>query len=78
MFLLHASSLSRDHQSTLFLLLPLLCQGVFEEMQAEDVVCVADEVQCGFGRTGDAFWGFASQGAVPDMVTIGKAMGKDE
>jgi 4-aminobutyrate aminotransferase-like enzyme len=36
---------------------------------------VADEVQPGFGRTGDAFWGFARHGVVPDLVTIGKPMG---
>jgi 4-aminobutyrate aminotransferase-like enzyme len=38
-------------------------------------VFVADEVQPGFGRTGDAFWGFARHGVVPDLVTMGKPMG---
>lgn len=36
---------------------------------------IADEVQPGFGRTGDAFWGFARHGLVPDLVTMGKPMG---
>lgn len=38
---------------------------------------IADEVQVGFGRLGEAFWGFQTQGAdvVPDFVTMGKAMG---
>ncbi len=36
---------------------------------------VADEVQPGFGRTGDAMWGFLRHGVAPDMVTIGKPMG---
>jgi 4-aminobutyrate aminotransferase-like enzyme len=36
---------------------------------------VADEVQPGFGRTGDAMWGFQRHGIVPDIVTIGKPMG---
>lgn len=36
---------------------------------------IADEVQPGFGRTGDAFWGFARHGVVPDMVSMGKPMG---
>ena len=36
---------------------------------------VADEVQPGFGRTGEAMWGFERQGVSPDMVTIGKPMG---
>lgn len=35
---------------------------------------VADEVQPGFGRTGDAMWGFARHGVVPDLVTLGKPM----
>lgn len=38
-------------------------------------VCIADEVQVGFGRVGSAFWGFELQGAVPDIVTMGKPMG---
>ncbi|MDJ0938545.1 MAG: aminotransferase class III-fold pyridoxal phosphate-dependent enzyme [Woeseiaceae bacterium] len=36
---------------------------------------VADEVQAGFARTGDAFWGFERHGIVPDIVTMGKPMG---
>jgi len=37
-------------------------------------VCVADEVQVGFGRVGTHFWGFETQGVVPDIVTLGKPM----
>lgn len=36
---------------------------------------IADEVQPGFGRTGEGWWGFARHGVVPDIVTIGKPMG---
>ncbi|MEW9613079.1 aspartate aminotransferase family protein [Shinella sp. S4-D37] len=36
---------------------------------------VADEVQPGFGRTGETMWGFERHGVSPDMVTIGKPMG---
>jgi 4-aminobutyrate aminotransferase-like enzyme len=36
---------------------------------------IADEVQCGFGRTGAAFWGFERHGLIPDLVTLGKPMG---
>ncbi|WP_291406292.1 aminotransferase class III-fold pyridoxal phosphate-dependent enzyme [Devosia sp.] len=36
---------------------------------------VADEVQPGFGRTGETFWGFDRHGIVPDLVTMGKPMG---
>ena len=38
-------------------------------------VCVADEVQVGFGRVGTHFWGFETQRVVPDIVTLGKPMG---
>ncbi|MCF9045216.1 aspartate aminotransferase family protein [Acinetobacter nectaris] len=38
-------------------------------------VFIADEVQPGFARTGDAFWGFERHGLVPDIVTTGKPMG---
>ncbi|WP_343592442.1 aminotransferase class III-fold pyridoxal phosphate-dependent enzyme [Paracidovorax wautersii] len=38
-------------------------------------VFIADEVQPGFGRTGEAFWGFQRHGVVPDIVTMGKPMG---
>ncbi|WP_027133695.1 aspartate aminotransferase family protein [Geminicoccus roseus] len=36
---------------------------------------IADEVQPGFGRTGDAMWGFMRHGVTPDIVTMGKPMG---
>jgi 4-aminobutyrate aminotransferase-like enzyme len=36
---------------------------------------IADEVQCGFGRTGASMWGFERHGALPDVVTLGKPMG---
>ncbi len=36
---------------------------------------IADEVQPGFGRTGEAMWGFLRHGVVPDMVSMGKPMG---
>lgn len=38
-------------------------------------VCIADEVQVGLGRVGTHFWGFETQGVVPDIVTLGKPMG---
>nr|WP_154324358.1 aspartate aminotransferase family protein [Pantoea sp. 201603H] len=38
-------------------------------------IFIADEVQPGFARTGEAFWGFARHGVVPDIVTTGKPMG---
>jgi 4-aminobutyrate aminotransferase-like enzyme/Ser/Thr protein kinase RdoA (MazF antagonist) len=38
-------------------------------------VCVADEVQTGLGRVGSHTWAFEAQGAVPDVVTLGKPLG---
>ncbi len=38
-------------------------------------VCIADEIQVGFGRVGTHFWGFQLQGVVPDIVTLGKPIG---
>lgn len=38
-------------------------------------LCIADEVQVGFGRVGHHFWGFELQGVVPDIVTLGKPIG---
>ena len=49
--------------------------AAFDHVRRAGGVCVADEVQVGFGRVGDAFWGFESQGVVPDIVTLGKPMG---
>ncbi len=36
---------------------------------------VADEVQVGYGRSGEHLWTFAQLGATPDIVTLGKPMG---
>ncbi|MDD0837805.1 aspartate aminotransferase family protein [Curvibacter sp. HBC61] len=50
-------------------------QEAVQAIRAEGGVFIADEVQPGFGRTGDALWGFARHGVVPDIVTLGKPMG---
>eukprot|EP01065_Artemidia_motanka_P005084 TRINITY_DN1241_c9_g1_i1.p1 TRINITY_DN1241_c9_g1~~TRINITY_DN1241_c9_g1_i1.p1 ORF type:complete len:531 (+),score=140.86 TRINITY_DN1241_c9_g1_i1:108-1595(+) len=47
----------------------------YEYVRAAGGVCVADEVQTGFGRFGSSFWGFEQQGVVPDIVTMGKPFG---
>ncbi len=44
-------------------------------MRAAGGVCIADEVQAGFGRTGTHFWGFETQGVMPDIVTMAKGIG---
>jgi alanine-glyoxylate transaminase / (R)-3-amino-2-methylpropionate-pyruvate transaminase len=38
-------------------------------------LCIADEVQPGFGRTGTHYWGFQTQGVIPDIVTMAKGIG---
>jgi len=38
-------------------------------------LCIADEVQTGFGRTGENYWGFETQGVIPDIVTMAKGIG---
>jgi alanine-glyoxylate transaminase / (R)-3-amino-2-methylpropionate-pyruvate transaminase len=38
-------------------------------------LCISDEVQTGFGRTGDHFWGFQGHGVTPDIVTMAKGIG---
>ncbi|MEL7470573.1 MAG: aspartate aminotransferase family protein [Pseudomonadota bacterium] len=43
--------------------------------RAAGAMFIADEVQPGFARTGDAFWGFGRHGVDPDFVTTGKPMG---
>lgn len=45
------------------------------EIHAAGGLFIADEVQPGFGRTGDAMWGFQRHQVVPDVVTMGKPMG---
>jgi 4-aminobutyrate aminotransferase-like enzyme len=50
-------------------------QPVVEEVHRAGGLYIADEVQPGFGRTGDAWWGFQRHGIVPDIVTVGKPMG---
>lgn len=47
----------------------------YEHIRAAGGVCIADEVQTGFGRTGQHFWGFQLQGVIPDIVTMAKGIG---
>jgi 4-aminobutyrate aminotransferase-like enzyme len=50
-------------------------QEAFKLVRSARGVCIADEVQVGFGRVGSHFWAFETQGVVPDIVTLGKPMG---
>ncbi|RMH00963.1 MAG: aminotransferase class III-fold pyridoxal phosphate-dependent enzyme [Chloroflexi bacterium] len=44
-------------------------------VRAAGGVCIADEVQVGFGRVGSHFWAFQLHGIIPDIVTMGKPIG---
>ena len=48
---------------------------VYQQIRADGGVCIADEVQVGFGRIGSHMWAFELSGVVPDIVIIGKPMG---
>jgi alanine-glyoxylate transaminase/(R)-3-amino-2-methylpropionate-pyruvate transaminase len=47
----------------------------YEYVRAVGGVCIADEVQTGFGRLGTHFWGFETHGVIPDIVTMAKGIG---
>jgi alanine-glyoxylate transaminase/(R)-3-amino-2-methylpropionate-pyruvate transaminase len=47
----------------------------YRHVRAAGGVCIADEVQAGFGRTGTHFWGFENQGVIPDIVVMAKSIG---
>jgi 4-aminobutyrate aminotransferase-like enzyme len=57
------------------LLPPGYLKGTYEQIRKFGGICIADEVQVGFGRIGSHFWGFQVHGVVPDIITMGKPMG---
>jgi 4-aminobutyrate aminotransferase-like enzyme/Ser/Thr protein kinase RdoA (MazF antagonist) len=48
---------------------------VYQHIHDAGGVCIADEVQTGFGRLGKYFWGFEQQEVIPDIVVMGKPIG---
>ncbi len=54
---------------------PGYLRAAYEHARAAGGVCVADEVQVGFGRVGSHMWGFERHDVVPDIVTLGKPIG---
>ncbi len=57
---------------------PEYLKHAYEHVRAAGGLCISDEVQTGFGRMGDAFWGFQSlggEGVMPDIVTMAKGIG---
>src|SRR6202045_4064402 len=49
--------------------------SAYEHVRAAGGLCIADEVQAGFGRTGSHYWGFETQDVIPDIVTMAKGIG---
>lgn len=50
--------------------------GAFADvLRARDILWISDEVQTGWGRTGEHFWGWQAHGATPDVVTFAKGIG---
>jgi len=54
---------------------PGYLRGAFERVRAAGGLCIVDEVQSGFCKTGQAMWGFESDGVVPDIVVMAKGIG---
>ncbi len=48
---------------------------IYREVRKRGGVCISDEVQTGFGRLGEYFWGFEMHKVIPDIVILGKPMG---
>ncbi|MNF37288.1 aspartate aminotransferase family protein [Pseudomonas jessenii] len=55
-----------------------LLKGAVEAIKRSGGLFIADEVQPGFGRTGEHMWGFQRHGVIPDIVTLGKPMGNGQ
>lgn len=78
---------SRGHRPALVIVDPLFTSagiidapsafmaGMIDSSRSAGALFLADEVQSGFGRTGEQLWRFVAQDVVPDFVTLGKPMG---
>ncbi len=49
--------------------------GAFERVRAAGGICIVDEVQSGFGRTGEDYWSFTAHDVIPDVVVLAKGIG---
>ncbi|MFK8024784.1 MAG: aspartate aminotransferase family protein [Ilumatobacter sp.] len=49
--------------------------AIHKQLQSRDILFVSDEVQTGWGRTGEHFWGYQAHGVTPDMLTFAKGVG---
>ena len=55
-------------------LAPGYLPAVYDSTRNVGGLCIADEIQSGFARTGSHFWGFEAHGVVPDIVTMAKVI----
>lgn len=55
-------------------LAPGYLSAAYDSVKKAGGLCIADEVQSGFGRTGSHFWGFEAHGVQPDIVTMAKVI----
>ena len=53
-------------------------KAAFDRTKELGGVCISDEVQTGFGRTGEHYWGFEGHGVSPDIVTMAKGISQGE
>jgi len=49
--------------------------GAFEKVRNAGGICIVDEVQSGFGRTGQGYWAFSDHNVIPDIVVLAKGIG---
>jgi 4-aminobutyrate aminotransferase-like enzyme/Ser/Thr protein kinase RdoA (MazF antagonist) len=54
---------------------PGYLKDVYRYVREAGGLCIADDVQTGFGRVGTHFWGFEMQGVIPDILVLGKPIG---
>lgn len=53
-------------------------KDIYADLRTQGGVCISDEVQTGFGRLGNVFWGFEEHDVIPDIVILGKPMGNGQ
>ncbi len=54
---------------------PGYLSGAFDTVRNAGGICIVDEVQSGFGRTGEDYWSFTAYGVVPDVVVLAEGIG---
>ena len=50
-------------------------KNIYPEIRKQGGLCISDEVQVGFGRLGEYFWGYEMYDVIPDIIILGKPIG---